>query len=388
MQPVKVLHFTSHNEPDCGIAKYQKQYLSGMQALVGVTNKVFEVSPYQTRGMSPEELTPVVERLAAEMKDYDILHIQHEFGLYWHDQFKRLVEAGKQAGKKVVVTVHLSPEYAIKPARRGGLSPRNIVGYLRKLRHRQRMIEYHVEPMRQADTVIAHNEITKRSLQNFGVPAERIQKIPHPVYQWPEQPPASTEVKEKLGAKDGDVVCAMIGFLHKKKGVTAAVRMLKYLPDNYKLALLGGVKADSDDVEFEDRVTNLMDEIGVRDRVYITGFVKEDDRLNALIRECEVCIYPYNKTYYANLSSGSINLAIANGKPVVAYPTAAIKEMAGEADGAVVLCETFAYYELARELQRLDIPKQVERSKAYADKNAWPKAAERLVQLYQDTAGA
>jgi glycosyltransferase involved in cell wall biosynthesis len=87
--------------------------------------------------------------------------------------------------------------------------------------------------------------------------------------------------------------------------------------------------------------------------------------------------------YYSNLSSGSINLAIANDKPVVAYPTNGFREIAASSDGAVVLTGTFAYYELARELQRIDVAKQVTLSKTYAQKAAWPKMAQELVAAYQ-----
>ena len=67
--------------------------------------------------------------------------------------------------------------------------------------------------------------------------------------------------------------------------------------------------------------------LGPHDRVYITGYVKGDDTLNAMIRECDVCVYPYDRVYYSNVSSGSLNLSFANGRPLIAYPTATFKEM-------------------------------------------------------------
>jgi glycosyltransferase involved in cell wall biosynthesis len=285
-------------------------------------------------------------------------------------------------GKKVIITVHLSPGFAIKPAARGGLGPRSLVAYARDKRHRAKMIEFHVEPMRKADAVIAHNDVTVESLKQFGIQAERVHKLIHPVYQVPN-PPKSDEIRTHLKRQDGDVIYCITGFLHRYKGIMGAVKALKYLPDNYKLALIGGVKADSDQVAFQDKVTDLIDTLGLRDRVYITGFVPDDDRLNALIRECDVCVYPYDRVYYSSLSSGSLNLAFANDKPVIAYPTATFKEVAAEK--AIVLTDTFAYYELARELQRIDIPKQIEYSKAYAEKMAWPKMAAQLVELYEAT---
>jgi glycosyltransferase involved in cell wall biosynthesis len=378
---VKVLHFSSHDE-DCGVGKYQENYLVGMNNVPGVYNKFFEISPYQTRAMDANELQKAMEQLAAELADFDILHIQHEFGLYWFDQFKQIVETGKRAGKKVVVTVHLSPDFAIKPARRGGLGPRSALAYLQARKHYHRMVDEHIVPLRSADMVIVHNQVTAKSLERFGVSTDKIVQLEHPVYKVPE-PPKSTLIREKLNKQDGDIIFCITGFLHRYKGIVAAIRALKFLPSHYKLALLGGVKADSDEVTFEDAITDLIDQLGLHDRVYIAGFVPDDDVLNALIRECDVCIYPYDRVYYANLSSGSLSLAFANSQPVIAYPTQTLKELADFSDGAVVLTETFAYYEIARELQRLDMPKQRELSRAFAQKNAWPKAAKKLVAIYQ-----
>lgn len=380
--PIRVLHFSSHDE-DCGVGKYQENYLVGMDDIEGVHNKFFEVSPYQTRVMTADELKPVLEQLKQELKDYDILHIQHEFGLYRHEEFSKLVETAKQAHKKVVITVHLSPGFAIKPVSRGGLGPRSLIAYARKRRHYQNMVENHITPMQQADLVIAHNDVTIQSLKEFGVDPSKIKKLVHPVFNVPE-PPKSTEIHDELHKENGDVVFAITGFLHRKKGILGAVRSLKYLPDNYKLALIGGIKSDSDEVKFQDKITDLVDELGLRDRVYITGFVPDDDRLNALMRECDVCVYPYDGVYYSNLSSGSFNLAFANSKPVIAYPTTTFKEVSADSNGAVVLCDTYAYYELARELKRIDIPKQIELSKAYAQKVDWAVMSKELVSVYKE----
>lgn len=383
-KPIRVLHFSSHDE-DCGVGKYQENYLVGMNDQAGVQNKFFDISPYQTRVMAPAEVDKVMDQLSGELKDYDILHIQHEFGLYWFDQFKKIVAAAKRVGKKVVVTVHLSPGFAIKPPARKGLGPRSMLAYARDKRNFLRMIDWHIEPMKQADLVIAHNELSIRSLIDFGVQESRIQKMVHPVYSVPT-PQATDEISTALNKQPGDIIFCTTGFLHKYKGTMAAVSALKFLPENYKLALIGGVKADSSEVEFQDDVCDLVDRLGLHDRVYITGFVQDDDRMNALIRECDVCVYPYDRQYYAGVSSGSLNLSFANNKPVISYPTESFKEIAAISDGAIVLTSTFAYYEMSRELQRIDIQRQTAKSDAYAEKMAWPKMAAELVRLYEAVA--
>jgi glycosyltransferase involved in cell wall biosynthesis len=384
---VRVLHFSStYRNVGCGVGKYQEEYLAGMSDNGSVFNAFFEVSPYETREMSPAELAPVLQRLKAELREYDVLHIQHEFGLYWHFEFAEIVQAAKQAGKKVVVTVHLSPGAVKELAapRMRGLGPRSLALYLRTIRHHKVKVRQHLVPMQQADMLIVHNQVTADWLQAAGIPESRITKLPHPVYPITEVQPATEEVNGWLNRQEGDVVLCMIGFLHRYKGTLAAVRALKFLPSNYKLLLAGSVKGDSDEMSFEDKVTNLVDELGLHDRVYITGFIADDNRLNAIIRATDVCIYPYDRVYYANASSGALNLALANDMAVVAYPTESIKEAAREVDGAIILTETFAYYELAREVQRIDYDKQRALAAAYADKLAWPKMSQRLVAVYHE----
>ncbi len=381
MTKIKILHFSPHDEND-GIAKYQEQYLAGMNTNDAVENTFFDVTPNQYRHMSPEDQKTALRNLADQLKSYDIFHIQHEFGLFDNEDFLNIMHTAKESGKKLVVSVHLSPGFAIKPVARGGLSPKSFVAFGRDLRHRKRMIARHIQPMIDADTLLVHNDVTADSLVDFRVSRDKIVKLPHPVYEW-ESVAKTDYIKQNLSYKDGDVIYCTVGMMHRYKGLFDAVRALKFLPDNYKLAILGGMHPMSDEVAIYNKVTNLVETLNLQDRVFITGFVESDDDLNSYIQECSVSIFPYDGGYYGHLSSGSINLALSNDAPVIAYPTKGFEELAKAASGAVVLCQTFAYYELARELQRIDTQKQAELSHDYANTMAWSKMASKLAQVYQ-----
>ncbi len=380
---ISVLHFSSRYE-ECGVAKYLAHHIKGMEDVPGIHNEYFDVSPYETYNMKSEDLQHMAERLEVQLKDYDILHVQHEFALYAQDSFLRIVEAGKRSGKKIVITAHLSPaqHQDSKPVRLHGLGPHSWVLYLRETRRHNQFMKTHLTPFKKADLVLVHNELAVEGLKNLGVAADHIKKLPHPVQVF-HDPRPTHDIARYLNKQPGDTIYCTIGFLHRYKGIIQAVRALKFLPDNYKLAILGGMKQDSDDVPFYDKVSDLVDSLGLRDRVYITGYIADDDVLNAYIRECDVCVYAYDRVYYAAVSSGSFNLAFANGMPAIAFPTASIKELARDADGAVVLCETFAYYELARELKQIDLTKQRRLSAAYAKKMAWPNISKQLVEIYR-----
>jgi glycosyltransferase involved in cell wall biosynthesis len=197
------------------------------------------------------------------------------------------------------------------------------------------------------------------------------------------RPPKSSFIADKLNRHDDDVIYCTIGMIHRYKGVIDAIKALTFLPERYKLAIIGGMHPLSDDVPVYNQACDLIDKLGLHDRVYITGFVKDDDEMNSYIQECDISVFPYNGSYYAHVSSGAINLALANDVPTIAYPTDGFKEIASNSNGALVLADTYAYYELARELQRIDIEKQRRLIKAYAKEYSWPKMAGNLVEAYK-----
>lgn len=383
MTKIKVLQFTSLSSDNCGVGKYQKNFIDYHQNSQEdkIETRIFGVSPYQTRLMSEAELEEVTQRLKKELKDYDILHIQHEFGLYSGTEFAQLVDVAKELGKKVVVTVHLSPALAFKFKPRQGIGPRSVLLVLRQRRLHRIFVERHIIPMQKADLLITHNNGATKSLVDYGISKDNILQIKHPVLPQVQPDILSSEIADNLHKKPGDILYATIGFMHKYKGIEDAVRALKYLPENYKLAIIGGMQPISHEVNIYNKLADLIDVLNLKDRVYITGFVQEDDRLNALIREVDVCVYPYNNAYYGQVSSGALNLAFANEKPVVAYPTDSFKESNSEF-GQIVLTGSQAYYELARELHRVDVDGQKTKIKQYANKYSWPNAAEALVKAY------
>lgn len=386
MKLIKVLQFSSRSSDNCGVGKYQENFVREVERAsddLGVRTDFFDSSPYKTRIMSDSELQVETERLHSRLADgkYDILHIQHEFGLFSGEEFAKIVDAGKRAGVKIVVTVHLSPALAFKFKPRGGVGPRSLVHVLRQKRLHSIFIKRHVEPFRRADLLITQNNGTTNSLVGYGVDRDKIMQIKHPVVDKIKPEVTSSELAEKLHKNDGDIIYAAVGFMHKYKGFEDAIRALKYLPENYKLAIIGGMQPISDEKNIYNHLCNVIDGLNLKDRVYITGYVQDDDYLNALIREADICVYPYDNTYYGQVSSGALNLAFANERPVVAYPVDSFKEVNTEY-GQIILTNTFAYYELARELQRVDFDKQRVAIEEYSKKYSWKEVTQTICSAY------
>ncbi len=387
MSKIKVLQFSSRSSDNCGVGKYQENFVHEFDQWPDkIETKFFDSSPYKTRVMNQDELDETLDRLKMELENYDILHIQHEFGLYSGDEFAQIVDAAKEIDKKVVVTVHLSPALAFKFKPREGIGPRSIVNVLRQKRLHGIFKKRHIEAFKKADLLFTHNNGTTSSLVAYGIDKEKIIQFNHPVLPFTRPKIKSTEIADNLNKKSGDIIYATIGFMHKYKGIEDAVRALKYLPDNYKLAIIGGMQPISDEVNIYNTIATLIDALGLKDRVYITGYVDDDDRLNALIREVDICVYAYNNKYYGQVSSGALNLAFANQRAVIGYPTDSFKEMNKEF-GEIKLTTAAAYYELARELGRVDIKGQIAAGDKYAEAYSWPKIADVVIKAYRRLIG-
>ena len=376
---VKVLHFSTHNE-NCGIGKYQEMFLEQLEHNPEVENKFFELSPNEIRIMDDASKQSAFRQLADELKSYDILHIQHEFSFYRSDEFRLACLTAVHLKKKLAVTIHTAPSVAYSPARLAGRGPRSVLHYLRMRKREKFFTKNFAEPLAMANMVLVHNQVTKSGLIGIGVAEACIESIVIPVPSI-DQTLQTNEIALNLHKQAGDIIYATTGFLHKYKGIDHAIKALSYLPKNYKLAVIGGMHQDHEHEIYND-LTDLIVQLGLVDRVYITGYVADDNRMNALIRECDMCVYPYEKVYYSNVSSAALNNAFTNFKPVIGYPTASFKEI-NSLRGYMVLTQAFSYYELAREIRTLDLREAESHSKSFAADMSLDKIAAQVVKKYE-----
>lgn len=376
---VKVLNFSTHNE-NCGIGKYQEGFVRALEGSTEIKSSFFSVSPNVLRVMNSLEKEKVFSDLRDQLADYDILHIQHEFSFLHSLDFVALAKIAKEEGKQLIITIHTSPTLAYEKPTWNGYGPRNMVRYIKQLRRKLLFDKLFTNAVVLADLLIVHNRATKKALMELGVREDCIQDIILPVPSIDHRT-RSTFIAEKLNKQPGDVILATTGFLHRFKGLDHAVRSLTYLPPNYKLVIVGGMHMDHDTKVYND-LTDLIYKLNLRERVYITGFVEDDNVLNALVRECDICVYPYDRHYYSNISSASLNNAFANHRPVIAYPTDSFIELNEKVD-AMVFPRAFAYYELAREVERLDIKAASIKSKKFAVNYSYDVVTKELVSIYK-----
>lgn len=382
---IRVLHLTTHDEI-CGIAKYQEQFIEGMIHEDDIENIVFDLSPNQTRFMTKKQYKPVVKHFEEMLGKADILHIQHELAFYKHRELRTVIGLAHALKKPVIVTIHTALDVEYTKAQLQGYLPKYFINYLRQLKMQKKFESVHLNPLKEADLVIVHNKTTKDSLIVHGFNAEKVQIITMPIPKI-EFGQKSQKIKQEMSIKDNDVLVCTVGFISKTKGIDQAVKALRVLPKNFKLAIIGGTHPDSRDGAFFDSITDYIIDNELLDRVYITGYIEDDNELNAMIRECDICVYPYDAGYYSYVSSAALSNALANRKAVIAYPTPTFYEINNNEE-VIRFCKTPNYYELAREIKQLNIKKYSELASNYANKYTYDKEAVKFADIYRNFVNA
>lgn len=382
-QPIKVLHLSTHDE-ECGIAVFQQNVVDSMGKDHAIHNEFFPVSPNKLKALRGAELEAVLADLFAKLDGFDILHIQHEYSFYQIDQLQRIVDGAKSRNKKILFTLH-TPPHARKEHLTTSptltLNPHSWINARRLRIAHQTFLSTFINPLYSADLLIVLSQASKESFEAYGLPDEKIKVIEMPI-------PATdvglktNEISKKLHKKHGDVILSTVGFIAEPKGTIPVVKALTFLPSNYKLAIIGGSHPSGQNDRFYDEVCDLIRDLNLKDRVYITGYIEEAARRDALARETDICLYPYDKKYYDYVSSAALANAIANYLPIVAYKTRTFEEI-NQIVPFINFCHSPNYYELARVVQEVDLKESAQLTQKYAELFTVEKQAKLFAEQYQ-----
>lgn len=382
---IRVLNFSTHNE-DCGIGKYQEDFVREFADRKDIVSDFYPTSPNVIRKLSGRALDEELGRLREQLSSYDILHIQHEYGLFRNegDGLADIISVAKDLDKKIVITIHTAPSLLYKPAVRHGMMPRSWAGYMRRKLRNKKIMTRKLKPLTQADLVVTLNTNTTNELVNIvGVNQDKIHQAVIPLQLRDYFAAGKTLLREKMTADKTDVILATIGFMNEHKGIEAAIKALCYLPSNYKLAILGGINPASGNPKLYDKLCDLIVERELESRVYISGYIPNDDDLNSLVSGVDVALYPYDPTYYKLASSAAINTALNNRIPVVAYPTPSFIELSQREPGVIAITNSPNYYELVKAVTALDKEHQSEKLMRYAEKYNLTNISRELLAEYK-----
>jgi len=153
--------------------------------------------------------------------------------------------------------------------------------------------------------------------------------IPHFVEDPPPPKPVPRPARQRKAV-------IMAGFIFDAKGHRMMVEAMRLLPD-VEVTFVGGSSVGTAPVDGVSRLTQLAGELGVLDRLQVTGYLPEEEYQGHLVK-ADLAVCPFSPRKAA---SGSLSSLIAAGCPVVASDIPLIREYNDLVPGAIA---TFSPY--------------------------------------------
>jgi glycosyltransferase involved in cell wall biosynthesis len=217
------------------------------------------------------------------------------------------------------------------------------------------------------DRVVVHTRGGVQQVEGFGVPPERIVRIPHGTFDAPPE----TSIQPPSGR-----TLLFFGLIRHYKGLSVLVHALEEIPDA-RLIVAG------DPLDPIEDVKRLAWRAGVEDRIeWRLGYVPSEE-VESLMREATVTVFPYLS---GESASGALSTALGHGRPAV------VTEVLGETVreyGAGLVVPPADPRALAEAINRLlDDPAALEEAFLGTERArrglSWDSIAEAHERLYSD----
>ncbi len=354
---------------ECGIATYS-QFLSEalrqlrqdvyiVSHLGGVGQQVFPVFDYEDDDLAEKAFSTMM-RFSP-----DVVHIQHEFGLY-----------GKHFGIQVVPLITLFRMNAIPVVT-------TLHTVYQEMNHAQNTILTNI--LNNSNTIIVHENYQKEYLLNLNtnIKANLIQVIEHGAREVQPIPDA----KQKIGLPADKKVILMIGYFRPSKNFELIVDLFpeiaKRVP-NAILVIAGKVRGH----EYRDYRTMLFNRIEqspLKERIYVIRGQLEQNVFDTIISAADVVVLPYK----INSQSGILAHSLSFGKPLVVSNSGSMQHIMKRAQCGLVSHSNKDYVQnISRLLTDEKLANQLSQNALNYVKTeiSWHKVAEKHLKIYQELA--
>jgi glycosyltransferase involved in cell wall biosynthesis len=326
---VKIAMVTSYNVR-CGIADYSKNLAIPLSKFVEVY-----IVRLPRFGMKTAE---IFENIAENIPEVDLIHIQHEYGLFEFFE-KNFYSIAKKKGKPIITTMHAVGFWDKDPI---------IATY--------------------SDKIIVHN---KYCFNKLGFPDKTV-IIPHGVNI--NNPIGKNEARKELGIPLNAKIVGFFGFISNYKGLETLIEAVSKIPDVF-LLIAGGWHLEKE-TDYIINIKNFASNM-LPNRHFFLGYVKNED-LAKVFGAMDIIVYPAR---YAT-ESGALLTALSYGKAVIASDIPPFKEKEGalmtfkDTDDLVNKIEFLLNNE--KEIEKLE-----KNAKEYVSNITWDKIAEKHLYLYK-----
>ncbi len=360
----------------CGIATFTtdlQQAVASVRpqvdtSIVAMTDHghLYDYPPAVGRQINDENLAEYTD--AADFLNegrFDVACLQHEFGIFGGEAGAHLMPLLSRLTMPIVTTLHTVLAEP-KPVQRVVMN---------------RIVEV-------SSRVIVMAEKGRELLRNvYGVPAERIEVIPHGIPDSAFREP--DEARDRLGF-GGRAVILTFGLLSPNKGIEVMIDAMPSILQQRPEALyvvLGATHPNLVRCEgeaYRERLLARVRALGLDDHVvFLDRFVDQRTLLD-FISMCDVYVTPYLNE--AQMTSGTLAYSFGLGKAVVSTPYWHARELL--ADGRGVLVPFGDATAIGAEIAHLltdDARRQDMRTVAYSSSRSmtWERIAERYLATFE-----
>lgn len=372
---MKIAYVSTYLPQQCGIATYTDYLIHGIrkvdtlseikiiaeQGASPIKQEKFEVIPCWNR--KEDYLEPII----SQTKGIDIIHIQHEYGIYKFDDRLPSVLQRLNINIKKIITIH-----CIRPAQ---FSERGDIDE-----------KFAANIARLADEVIVHLELQKTILTRLGISSEKIHVIPHGTELSNEDKTAS---RKRLGLPMDARILLMFGFIKKHKCLhivlEALVEILQRFKDVY-LFMAGGLapSASKKDRDYAQLIDRRIKELGLQKNIiYPNSFFPNED-VPYLFGASDIVLFPYYEEDRS--ASGSLHLALGAKKFVIASRISKFEELKEVCDELLVL--PYNASGIAKIALRLFEDQEfnqyvLDRTEKFRRRTSWHAVARKHLELYK-----
>lgn len=307
--------------------------------------------------------------------DFDLVNVQHEFGLFGGLWGNYLLTFFKKVNKSIITTMHTT----LWPDSKIFQSPESAEAHNKVVKRIGRA----------SSAIVVMTNMAAHILQeSYGVDKDKIKVIPHGSPTFPFVP---SDSKKKALGLEGRTVLLTFGFLSQDKGIQNTIKALpeivKERPDI--LYMIIGVTHPQvrlrEGEKYRKRLVRLVNKLDLRDNVRFHNRFLSKNELIHYLQATDVYICPYVKK--EQLSSGTITYALGAGKAIISTPFYYAEELLAEGRG--LLCKFNSPGSISAGIrQLLDNPEKKarieKRAYEYGQDMTWPSVASKYVALFRE----
>ena len=373
-----VAHITTYPPRGCGIGTFARDLARAL--LIGGHVSRNHIVAIENRGVSEQyqygtgvwftmnQFNLKSYHTAASIlnnSDVDVVSLQHEYGIFGGEWGEYAVDLCRSLNIPIVTTFHtVLPDPSDKA--------RIVLSDIANMSH----------------TVVVTIESARRLLEElYGVDGRKIRVIPHGA-ALPERGRVEN-AKKQLGLGNRTVL-ATYGLLNPGKGLEYAINALHSLLGKHKNLMLLIVGQTHPEVQrrerekYREKLTSLVEQLGLTDNVRFVNRYLRDDELSLYIQSTDIYLAPY--LGQGQVSSGTITLALAHGKPVVSTPTIFAKEILSQDRG--LFCRFADAKSIAECIDQIlrnnRLRRRLERNAlAFGKSVEWTTVAERYGRIFE-----